>query len=344
LVKFVFTYFVSNNNAIFKLLFKTLILSSINTNNFSQTALDVFKHQFENNMAYNKFVGLLIKDGNDFISINDIPFLPVDFFKTYKIISGENNIDKTFLSSGTSLQQRSQHHVVDLKLYEESFIKGFEYFYGNISEYCILALLPSYLENNHSSLIYMVDKLIEMSMHNGSQYLLGKEHEISNILQNHQNSNIKTIVIGVTYALLDLAEKFPSNYSNIIFMETGGMKGKRKEITREELHSTLKESFNVKSIHSEYGMSEMLSQAYSKGNGVFYCPPWMKVLTRPLNEPFGRCKFGETGIVQVIDLANYNSCSFIETADLGKVYEDGSFEILGRVDYAEIRGCNLLVQ
>lgn len=319
-------------------------LSALINKKFDEVALNVFKHQANNNTVYQQFVDFLKIDSNKINAVAEIPLLPVDFFKTHKVVNSQREIEKIFLSSGTSLQNRSHHHVADLKLYEESFTKGFNHFYGEISDYCILALLPSYIENGDSSLIYMVDKLIALSKKNGSQYLLGKEQEIHDFLLKQQKSNTKTIVIGVTYALLDLAENFPADYSNIIFMETGGMKGKRKEITREELHQTLKIAFNVNSIHSEYGMSELLSQAYSKGNGIFECPPWMKVQTRPMHEPFGKCNFGETGIVQIIDLANYYSCSFIETADLGKVYENGTFEILGRLDYSEIRGCNLLIQ
>lgn len=319
-------------------------LTSVNHINFEDIALETFRFQAKNNVVYAKFIELLNKNPEDIDSVSDIPFLPVDFFKSHEVKTGDFEPEQIFLSSGTSLQQRSRHFVADLKLYRESFIKCFEQFYGKIEECCILALLPSYLENKQSSLIYMVDTLIKMSEKNGSCYLLGKDEETIKILKQKQHSGKNTILIGVTYALMDLAEKFPGNYSNIIFMETGGMKGRRKEITRNELHSFLTKSFNVKSIHSEYGMSELLSQAYSKGDGIFHCPRWMKVLTRPLNEPFGRCKSGETGIIQIIDLANYHSCSFIETADLGKVFDDGSFEVIGRVDYAEIRGCNLLVQ
>jgi phenylacetate-coenzyme A ligase PaaK-like adenylate-forming protein len=319
-------------------------LSLINSFNFAEYAMKVFSHQAKNNRVYNEFIDLLKIDPEKINRINEIPFLPVDFFKTHKVLSTKKEPDKVFLSSGTSMQQKSRHYVTDLSLYEDSFLSGFEYFYGKVTEYCILALLPSYLENPNSSLVYMVDKLIAFSKNSGSRYLTGSEEQTAEILQNQQKSGKKTIVIGVTYALLDLAEKFPGNYSNIIFMETGGMKGRRKEITREELHTTLQNAFNVSSIHSEYGMSELLSQAYSKGNGIFECPPWMKVYTRPLNEPFGKCSSGETGVVQIIDLANQFSCSFIETADLGRVFEDNSFEILGRVDYAEIRGCNLLVE
>jgi len=319
-------------------------LSSVNSTNFTSNALELFRFQAKNNKVYSEFIDLLKIKPEKITSINEIPFLPVDFFKTHEVYSSENQPEKIFLSSGTSMQQRSRHYVSDLSIYEESFTLGFEHFYGKISDYCILALLPSYLENQNSSLIYMVDKLIEKSKNPDSQYLLGKENEIAEVLKKQQANNQKTLVIGVTYALLDLAENFPGDYSNLIFMETGGMKGRRKEITRDELHNTLQNAFNVTSIHSEYGMSELLSQAYSKGGGIFECPPWMKLYTRPLNEPFGKCSFGETGVVQIVDLANIHSCAFIETADLGRIFEDGTFEIIGRVDYAEIRGCNLLVE
>jgi hypothetical protein len=319
-------------------------LSSINSSNFTAMALEIFRFQAKKNPVYAEFIDLLKTHPEKVNQLEEIPFLPVDFFKTHEVYCAENKPEKVFLSSGTTQQQRSRHLVADLNLYKESFVSGFEHFYGKTTDYCILALLPSYLENPDSSLIYMIDELIALSKDSGSRYLLGNEKETASILKQQQKNGKKTIVIGVTYALLDLAEKFPGNYSKLIFMETGGMKGRRKEITRDELHSILKKAFQVNTIHSEYGMSELLSQAYSKGNGIFECPPWMRIYTRPLNEPFGKCNPEETGVVQIIDLANQQSCSFIETADLGKVYSNGNFEILGRVDYAEIRGCNLLVE
>jgi hypothetical protein len=318
-------------------------LSTINSQNFENNALAVFHEQASQNCVYKAFIHHLNINPSQVSKLEDIPFLPIDFFKTHKVKTGDFDPVKIFKSSGTSQMTRSSHFIKDINLYETSFKLGFEYFYGAIQDYCILALLPSYLENPHSSLIYMIDQWIRLSENENSAYVNADEQLIE-LLKNLNQSKQPTILIGVSYALWELAEKFKLSLPNIIFMETGGMKGRRKELVRNELHEIIKSAFDLKSIHSEYGMGELLSQAYSKEKGLFYAPPWMKVFTRPINEPKGKTIFSETGLIKIIDLANIHSCAFIETSDLGKVYQDGSFEILGRLDNADVRGCNLLVQ
>ena len=275
-------------------------------------------------------------------SIEKIPFLPVEVFKSQQVICGDNNFEQLFLSSGTTGENQSKHYVKELEVYEQSFVKGFEQFYGAITDYCFLALLPSYLEREGSSLIYMSEYLIKHSNHPLSGFYLNNYGEFIETLKKLKHQ--KTILIGVSFALLDLAEKHQLNLENIIIMETGGMKGRRKEMTRTELHSIYKESFNVKHVHSEYGMTELLSQAYSKGDGVFETPKWMKILIRDTNDPFNILNHHQTGGVNVIDLANVHSCSFIATQDLGKTIGENNFEILGRFDNSDLRGCNLLIQ
>jgi len=265
------------------------------------------------------------------------------FFKTSEVVAGDPKSEITFSSSGTTGSETSKHLVKDILLYQESYLSAFEYFYGQISDYCILALLPSYLEREGSSLIYMVDDLIKKSSHPDSGFHLDDLDGLQIKLHRLDAQSTKIILIGVSFALLDLTEKFRFELKNTIVMETGGMKGRRKEIVREELHRLLQEGFGVQDIHSEYGMTELLSQAYSNGNGVFKTPPWMKVLIRDTEDPLSFIMDKKTGGVNIIDLANINSCSFIATQDLGKVYKNGSFEILGRFDHSDIRGCNLMV-
>ena len=309
----------------------------INDSNFEENALNLFHFQAENNVIYKQYLKYLGIDYLKIQSISKIPFLPISFFKTHRIVVKNTKEQTIFLSSGTGNTQRSKHYISDISIYEKSFISGFEYFYGKIEDYCIQALLPSYLENGNSSLIYMINKFIEISKNKLSAFVSEKQ-----LLKNISSlKNKKVLLIGVSYALLDLAEKHKPDLSNFIIMETGGMKGRKKEITRLELHTIFKKSFNVENIHSEYGMTELLSQAYSKGNGIFNTPPWMKVFTRPLSEPFSEQKIGKTGVIKIIDLANIYSCAFIETSDLGKTNSKG-FEILGRVDFEDIRGCNLM--
>lgn len=310
---------------------------------FKDLVLRVFKFQFENNLVYRSFCDLLYKHPADIKKVEDIPFLPIQFFKTHEVLSSKNGIQKTFTSSGTTGSVTSQHHVVDLKIYEKSFQKGFQLFYDNIEDYVILALLPSYLERDGSSLIYMADNMIKSSKHAESGFYLDDLHELTKTLKTLETKNQKTLLIGVSFALLDLIESSNFKLHNTIIMETGGMKGRRKEMIRTELHDILKKGFGINQIHSEYGMTELLSQAYSKGHGIFECPPWMKVFTRDTEDALSVHGNNKSGGINIIDLANINSCSFIATQDLGKVYKDGTFEIIGRFDNSDIRGCNLMV-
>ena len=311
---------------------------------FLQHSLETFRYQATHTALYKQYIENLGINTDEVIALEDIPFLPIDFFKSHKIITegGAENI--IFSSSGTTGSVTSAHYVSDLSLYAKSFNQAFKLFYGEPEQFAILALLPSYLERSGSSLIYMVDDLIKQSTYPESGYFLYNHDDLFHQLSALKNQSIPTILFGVTYALLDFIEQHSINFPELIVIETGGMKGKRKEMIREELHEILKQGFGVPTIHSEYGMTELLSQAYSKGNGVFRCPPWMNVLVRELNDPFSYRKPNQTGGINVIDLANINSCSFIATQDLGKKYDDESFEILGRFDQSDIRGCNLLIQ
>ncbi len=310
---------------------------------FSNLALEIFNHQFKNNKVYRSFCDLLYKHPSDVNTIDDIPFLPIQFFKTHKILSSQNPIQTTFTSSGTTGSITSNHFVTDLELYQTSFTKGFETFYGEINNYVVLALLPSYLEREGSSLVYMVNTFIKQSKHPESGFYLNNLSELKDTLIKLNSEEKKVLLIGVSFALLDLIETHQFHLKHTIIMETGGMKGRRKELIREELHTQLKEGFCVKTIHSEYGMTELLSQGYSKGHGLYNCPKWMRVLTRDTEDALSIQAFGKTGGINVIDLANINSCSFIATQDLGRVHTNGSFEVIGRFDHSDIRGCNLMV-
>ena len=306
-------------------------------------AMKIFRYQYEHNEVYQKYCALVKKTPSNVKHITEIPFLPIEFFKSKKIVSNLNKEQAIFTSSGTTGQITSKHYVTDLGFYEYSFRNAFSKFYGNIEDYAILALLPSYLEREGSSLIYMIKDLIEGSNHVDSGFYLNNYEELVNKLRDLEKQGQNVLLIGVTYALLDLIENFEFNLNNTIVMETGGMKGRRKEMIREELHSLLKKGFGVNEIHSEYGMTELLSQAYSLGNGIFECPPWMDVLIRETEDPFTLVTTGKTGGINVIDLANFNSCSFIQTQDLGRKFDNFSFEVLGRFDNSDIRGCNLMV-
>ncbi|WP_264544264.1 MULTISPECIES: acyl transferase [Flavobacterium] len=310
---------------------------------FEKITLKVFRFQYDNNLVYQQFCQLLRKDKTNVKRIEDIPFLPIQFFKSHDVLSSSDAIQTTFTSSGTTGMSTSKHHVTDLEFYEESYRLGFRQFYGNIEDYVVLALLPSYLEREGSSLIYMVDDLIQLSNNPESGFYLNNYDDLIKKLVRLDNEGQNIILIGVTYALLDLVEKQKFNLKNTIIMETGGMKGRRKEIIREELHEILCNGFGVSEIHSEYGMTELLSQAYSLGNGVFECPSWMQILVRDPEDALTYVKEGKTGGINVIDLANINSCSFIATQDLGKITGNNSFEVLGRFDNSDIRGCNLMV-
>ena len=319
------------------------IFTSSNQKQFDKMALKVFRFQYENNLVYREFCDFLKTDVQKVKTIQQIPFLPIQFFKSHSVVSNSNPIQTTFTSSGTTGMVTSKHLVTDVSIYEESYRKGFSQFYGNIEDYVVLALLPSYLEREGSSLIHMVDDLIQLSNHPESGFYLHNYDELIEKIIQLDQSGQNIILIGVTYALLDLVEKRSFQLENTIIMETGGMKGKRKEMIREELHYQLCQGFGVKTIHSEYGMTELLSQAYSLGNGVFECPSWMQILVRDTEDALTYVREGKTGGINVIDLANINSCSFIATQDLGKIYPNGSFEVLGRFDHSDIRGCNLMV-
>ncbi|AQS94609.1 acyl transferase [Polaribacter sp. BM10] len=310
---------------------------------FNQVALEVFKHQFKNNRVYRSFCDLLYIHPSDISKVEEIPFLPIQFFKSKKVIASLDEVDTVFTSSGTTGSITSKHYVTDVNLYKESYLKGFDYFYGNIEDYTVLALLPNYLERTGSSLVFMVDDLIIKSKKPESGFYLNNLEELAKKLKELDAKGEKVLLIGVSFALLDLIDLHQFELNNTIVMETGGMKGRRKELVREELHKILKSGFGVNKIHSEYGMTELLSQGYSKGNGIFNTPPWMQILTRDTEDALSINSHGKNGGINVIDLANYNSCSFIATQDLGKVYTDNSFEIIGRFDNSDIRGCNLMV-
>ena len=310
---------------------------------FKKKTLEIFKFQFDNNNVYRSFCELLCKHPSEINDINDIPFLPIDFFKTKAVITSNSNIQQTFTSSGTTGSKTSKHHVKDLKLYENSFIKGFEQFYGSINNYTILGLLPSYLERDGSSLVYMVNTMIEKSNSPKSGFYLKDLEKLRDTIFELESKKEKTILIGVSYALLDLIESYEFKLEHTIIMETGGMKGNRKEMVKSELHSILKKGFGVEHIHGEYGMTEMLSQAYSKRDGFFSTANWMKVLIRDPEDNMTILTNGKCGGINIIDLANIHSCSFIATQDLGKLHSNGLFELLGRFDQSDIRGCNLMV-
>ena len=322
---------------------KNSIFNIQSETDFKATALEVFKFQFEHNAVYRSFCDLLYKHPSDVTSLEQIPFLPIEFFKTHTIISTNKPTKATFKSSGTTGSIVSKHHVVDLDVYKQSFRTGFESFYGTIENYTVLALLPSYLEREGSSLVYMANDMILQSKQPESGFYLHDLEALKNTLTSLEAKGQKTLLIGVSYALLDLIEAYSFELKHTIVMETGGMKGQRKELVKSELHALLKQGFGVDTIHSEYGMTELLSQAYSKGGGVFKTPPWMKVLTRDPEDALSIQPIGKSGGINIIDLANINSCAFIATQDLGKIRSDGTFEILGRFDQSDIRGCNLMV-
>ena len=309
---------------------------------FEKCAFQTFQYQFEHNRTYRSFCDLLYVHPSDVKKIEDIPFLPIQFFKSHEIISKDQSVEATFTSSGTTGSVTSKHFVTDISLYEQSFRKGFAHFYGNIEEYVILALLPNYLEREGSSLVYMVNDMIQRSTHEESGFYLNDLKGLTEKLKTLDTAGKKILLIGVSFALLDLIETTSFQLQNTIIMETGGMKGRRKEMIRTELHQQLTKGFGVSKIHSEYGMTELLSQGYSKGDGIFESPPWMKILTRDPEDALSLQPKGKSGGINVIDLANINSCAFIATQDLGKVHENNTFEIIGRFDHSDIRGCNLM--
>lgn len=315
----------------------------VSENNFESTALEVYRFQYAANPVYRSFADLVHKKPDDVHSLEEIPFLPISFFKTHRIQSGDFVPEVIFESSGTTQTGNSQHAVKALNLYQKSFRAGFEYFYGPIQQYCVLGLLPSYLERKGSSLVLMVDDMIRESQHPVSGTYLYDHAQLASVLHKLEAAGQPTLLIGVTFALLDFAEKFKIPLKHTIVMETGGMKGRREEWTREQVQTFLKEAFSLSKIHSEYGMTELLSQAYSKGDGLFTCPPWMRILLREEEDPMAILPSPSArGVINVIDLANLYSCSFIATQDAGKLHHNGEFEVLGRVDHSDIRGCSLM--
>ena len=314
-----------------------------NHSEFKKQCLDIYNFQYENNMVYQNYCNMICEDPTDVNEINKIPFLPISFFKTKKILSTDK-FEKVFYSSGTTTNSRSKHFISSLKLYQKSFINNFKLNYSDITQYTILALLPNYYDNKDSSLIYMIEKLIKLSKSKESGFFLDDYINLSKkLIELDTKKERKTILIGVPYALLDMIDFNQFQLNNTIIMETGGMKGRRKEMVRTELHEKLKRGFGVSKIHSEYGMTELLSQAYSKGDGIFKTPSWMKVIIRDINDAQNLDFNKKSGAINIIDLANYNSCSFIATDDMGKYINNDEFELIGRVDNSDIRGCNLLV-
>ena len=339
---------------------------SITADNFEQTAIEIFKFQYQSNSIYKAYADMLKIDPLEVNSLSQIPFLPIQFFKTHRVKTTEFEQQVTFESSGTTQTINSHHYVKDIEIYRQSFLRAFELFYGSVKNWCMIGLLPSYLERKpalpagrNSSLVFMVEELIRKSRHEESGFYLYDHDKLFSALTGLESAKQKTLVVGVSFALLDFAEKYSLPLEHTVIMETGGMKGRRDEMIRHELHEILKKRFHVNHIHSEYGMTELLSQAYSKENGIFHCPPWMKVLIRDEEDPFQvrsqeltvNSIYNSTlrpqdptvsGAINVIDLANIYSCSFIATDDAGKLYSDGSFEVLGRLDNSDIRGCSLM--
>jgi len=310
---------------------------------FTNCAIELFNYQYNNCEVYQTYCKVRKINPETILSIETIPFLPIQFFKRYEIADNFQKAQITFTSSGTTSQNTSSHFVTDINVYRKSFLQGFEKFYGNPAEYSILALLPSYLEREGSSLVFMVKEFIELSKHNDSGFFLHNMDDLFEQLIHNEKENKKTLLIGVSFALLEFAQKYSHPLKNTIMMETGGMKGRGKELTRTDLHDIFKQSFSLDKIHSEYGMTELLSQAYSNGDGIFSCPSWMKILIRDIYDPFSYLPNEMKGGVNVIDLANIHSCSFIETQDLGVIQKPSFFEISGRIDNSDIRGCNLMV-
>jgi len=325
--------------------FRDQIFRISNEQEFERAALEIFRLQARENSVYRQYISLLGVTTEDVTSVGRIPFLPIEFFKNHMIITGNNEPVKIFESSGTTGSETSRHYITDLQVYEESFLSSFRIFYGDPADYFFAALLPSYIERGNSSLVYMADVLIKKSREEGSSFFLDDTDRLLTALKNIQSGRRKGMLIGVSFALLELAEKYSPDLSEITVVETGGMKGRRRERTREELHAVLKAKLNIESVHSEYGMTELLSQAWSKGEGIFFTPPWMRIMLREINDPLSVfVDSGITGGINIIDLANYNSCSFISTGDLGRLHPGGGFEVLGRFGNSDLRGCNLLIQ
>ena len=320
------------------------IFSIADDRSFNHLALEIFLFQAAGCPLYREYLKLLGVDPKSVSSVFSIPFMPISFFRDHTVMTGEGPAERIFLSSGTTGVRQSSHHVKELSFYDRSLEEGFRLFYGEPAGYAIMGLLPSYLEREGSSLIYMVNKLMQLSGSDAGGFFHDNHSALFHAIERARAAGLQVLMIGVTYALLDLAEKYPSDLSDLIIMETGGMKGRRREMVREEVHEVIMDAFGISSVHSEYGMTELLSQAYSGGRGLFRTPPWMKVLIRDSHDPMSRTdEAGEAGGISIIDLANLWSCSFIDTADLGRMHPGGKFEVQGRFDAADVRGCNLLV-
>ena len=323
-------------------------LFAARSDNFNELALKLFKHQHQNNNIYQKFCDSLHINADEVNSINKIPFLPISFFKTHVVKTGDFETDTVFESSGTSQTIPAKHFVKDIDVYRKSFTQCFEKFYGLPQNKCILGLLPAYLERKNSSLVLMTDELIQAGNNPLSGFYLYDHEKLHRTIQHNELLKLPTLLIGVTYALLDFAEAYPMQLRHTIVMETGGMKGRREELTRQEVHALLQKQLDISLVHSEYGMTELLSQAYSKGDGIFHCPGWMKILLRDEDDPFHITTAknvqdkSQTGLINVIDLANIHSCCFIATDDIGKLHANESFEVLGRIDNSDVRGCSLM--
>ncbi len=318
-------------------------VESVTPASFDELALEIFHYQANYNRLYADYIRLLHINPESVTKVAQIPFLPIQFFKTHDIQTGKWEAETIFTSSGTTGQTTSRHLVRDLDFYLRNTRRGFEYFYGNLQEYCVLALLPSYLEREGSSLVAMANYFIQQSKYDLSGFFLHEQEALVTVLQKCKRSNIPILLLGVSFALWDLAEQHLMNLEGAIIMETGGMKGRRREIIRSDLNDILKRAFHVETIHSEYGMTELLSQAYAKSNGRFFNSPTIRILTRQITDPLANEKQEKTGVINIIDLANVHTISFIATEDLGRVYEDHSFEVLGRLDASDVRGCNLMV-
>ncbi|MGV3766380.1 MAG: acyl transferase [Chitinophagaceae bacterium] len=314
---------------------------------FNEHAVRLFHYQYANNKIYREYVDLLKIPAGKLRQWQEIPFLPISFFKSHPLQSGNWIPETWFESSGTTGTQTSRHFVRSLDTYRNSFMEGFRLFYGEPSDWCIIGLLPAYLERQHSSLVVMTDALIKASGHPESGFYLYNHEELARVLQQNEQTGQKTLLIGVTFALLDFAEKYPLELKHTVVLETGGMKGRRRELTRSEIHETLHTQWKLATVHAEYGMTELFSQAYSKGHGIFSCPPWMKVVLREEDDPLALVmphpSKPVSGAINIIDLANVDSCAFIATEDVGRLHPDGRFEVLGRMDNTDIRGCSLLV-
>ncbi len=311
---------------------------------FERLALEVFRFQAAGCPVYNRYLSLLGTDPAEVTSLTEIPFMPISFFRDHVVMTGEGVAERIFLSSGTTGMRQSRHHVRHTAIYDESLERTFRLFYGDPSQYAIMGLLPSYIEREESSLIYMVNRLMQLSGNRAGGFFAGDHEALLKAVGRARHEKLQVLLIGVTFALLDLAEEGPRDLSDLIIMETGGMKGRRKELIREEVHEIIMQAFGVSTVHSEYGMTELLSQAYSMGGGLFETPPWMRVLIRDSHDPMAHSMSeGAAGGISIIDLANLWSCSFIATADLGRMHSGSRFEVQGRFDSADLRGCNLLI-